>query len=178
MVAFGETTKCHCICGDDNLNDNDKCKGNSLGDCANKKKGKVVQDWMKHAHAEFLFKHHNKYNGYDSIKDGLKAKGKSRTKCHHMDPHGLDKGRVYDRLGTTKDNCDGTNTPSWCQAGHAGAFPVTGHCDESQTKHPTAVPTAAPTAIGHDGWGKPKLSAKKVEAIEAEVAKIEDLEGN
>ena len=120
-------------------------------------------DWFNHAHAEFLKSDDNKYFRYADHVEQLEAKGKSRAKCHQDHTTGATNTEIGD--------CDGTDTASLCKDGHRGTTPVSGHCDESQTKHPSAVPTPAPTAIGHDGWGGLKFDSithRKGEAADME----------
>jgi hypothetical protein len=173
MIHFGSykrndvNSKCHCICGDPSINrdliDRNNIDGIVDGrtkiQLANQQqnlpyfangtidgrlavKGKAVTDWFNHVHVDFIRHTHNKYFDYLDNKDSLaNPTGKARAKCV---------GDLY------KGNCGGTGTPSYCKAGHRGSFPTTGHCPEQNGAHPSPVPTPAPTAIGHDGWGNPK----------------------
>lgn len=110
-------------------------------------------DWFNHAHADFLKSEDNKYFKYADQQENLAAKGKSRAKC--LQDH------VTGAANTDIGDCDGSGTASFCKEGHHGTAPVTDSCDQSQTRHPTAVPTYAPTAIGHDGWGGLKFGTLK-----------------
>ena len=117
-------------------------------------------EWVNHVHAEFIAKHHNKYMGYADAEHLLAAKGKSRVKCSlNMEESFVGEGRGDHERGsadTIIGNCEGTDFAPLCRQGHLGTTPVTGHCKESQTRHPSQAPTPSPTAIDHDGWGGAK----------------------
>lgn len=154
VIKYGPHSRCHCLCGDPSI-----VEGTS-SDTAVKKH----MDWFNHAHKDFIQSEHNKYFGYQDQQEKLTAKGKSRNACM-SDVHRLGNGGTnkYDAHNTNMADCGGNSQAQLCKSGHRGDEPVTGNCDESQTKHPSASPTHAPTAIGHDGWGGLKFgSSEKV----------------